>query len=119
MEERTERENFKDRCFYAKNYLIEKEIKELERVVTMYLDYAENQAARQIPVKMIEWISKLDAFLQFNEYQILKDAGKVKHVVAKQLAEKEYEKFRVTQDKNFESDFEKETKKISEKKKKK
>lgn len=102
----------------AKNYLIEKEIKELERVVTMYLDYAENQAARQIPMKMTEWITKLDAFLQFNEYQILKDAGIVKHEVAKQLAEKEYEKFRVSQDKNFESDFEKETKKISDKKKK-
>ena len=102
----------------AKNYLIEKEIKELERVVTMYLDYAENQAARQIPMKMTEWISKLDAFLQFNEYQILKDAGKVKHEVAKQLAEKEYEKFRITQDKNFESDFEKETKQISDKKRK-
>ena len=103
----------------AKNYLIEKEIKDLERVVTMYLDYAENQAARQIPMKMTQWISKLDAFLQFNEYQILKDAGKVKHEVAKQLAEKEYEKFRITQDKNFESDFEKETRKISDKKKKK
>ena len=103
----------------AKNYLIEKEIKELERVVTMYLDYAENQAARQIPMKMSEWIQKLDAFLQFNEYQILMDAGKIKHEVAKQLAEKEYEKFRITQDKNFESDFEKETKKISDKKKKK
>lgn len=103
----------------AKNYLIEKEIKELERVVTMYLDYAENQAARQIPMKMTEWSTKLDAFLQFNEYQILKDAGTVKHEVAKQLAEKEYEKFRVSQDDNFESDFEKETKKISDKKKKK
>jgi hypothetical protein len=63
-------------------------------------------------MKMTEWISKLDAFLQFNEYQILKDAGKISHEVAKQLAEKEYEKFRVIQDKNFESDFEKETKKI-------
>jgi hypothetical protein len=101
----------------AKNYLIEKEIKELELVVTMYLDYAENQAARQIPMKMTAWISKLDAFLQFNEYQILKDAGKVKHEIAKQLAEEEYKLFRITQDKNFESDFEKETKKISSKKK--
>jgi hypothetical protein len=101
----------------AKNYLIEKEIKELERVVTMYLDYAENQAARQIPMKMTAWISKLDAFLQFNEYQILKDAGNVKHEIAKQLAEEEYKLFRITQDKNFESDFEKETKKISSKKK--
>jgi len=103
----------------AKNYLMEKEIKELERVVTMYLDYAENQAARQIPMKMADWVQKIDAFLQFNEYKILKDAGKVSHEVAKKLAEKEYEKFRVIQDKNFESDFDKEIKKITPPKKKK
>lgn len=100
----------------AKNYMFEKEIKELERVVVMYLDYAELQAARQIPMKMADWIQKLDAFLQFNEYEILKDAGKVKHDVAVRLAEKEYEKFRIVQDKNFESDFDKEVKKISAKK---
>lgn len=99
----------------AKNYLIESEIKELEQVVTMYLDYAENQAARQIPMKMADWILKLDAFLQFNEYQILKDGGKVTHEVAKRLAEKEFEKFRIIQDKDFISDFEIETKKISKK----
>jgi hypothetical protein len=99
----------------AKNYLIEKEIKDLERIVSMYLDYAENQAARQIPMKMTDWILKLDAFLQFNEYQILKDAGKVRHDVAMKLAEKEYEKFRITQDKNFESDFDKEVKKLTSK----
>jgi hypothetical protein len=103
----------------AKNYLIENEIKELERVVTMYLDYAENQAARQIPMKMADWVQKMDAFLQFNEYKILKDAGKVSHEVAKKLAEKEYEKYRVIQDKNFESDFDKEVKKITPPKKKK
>lgn len=97
----------------AKNYLIEKEIKDLERIVSMYLDYAENQAARQIPMKMSDWVTKLDAFLQFNEYQILKDAGKIRHDVAVKLAEKEYEKFRITQDKNFESDFDKEVKKLS------
>jgi hypothetical protein len=100
----------------AKNYLIEKEIKELERVVTMYLDFAELQASRQIPMKMGDWISRLDAFLQFNEYQILKDAGKVSHEVAIKLAEKEYDKFRVRQDQNFESDFDKEIKKIRPKK---
>jgi hypothetical protein len=66
----------------AKNYLIEKEIKELERVVTMYLDYAELQASRQMPMKMADWVTRLEAFLQFNEYQILKDAGKVSHEVA-------------------------------------
>ncbi|SDI26618.1 virulence RhuM family protein [Mucilaginibacter sp. P25] len=102
----------------AKNYLIEKEIKELERVVTMYLDFAELQASRQIPMKMSDWISRLDAFLQFNEYQILKDAGKVSHEVAIKLAEKEYDKFRIIQDQNFESDFDKEIKRISSNKKK-
>ncbi|MBE2254770.1 MAG: virulence RhuM family protein [Ignavibacteria bacterium] len=102
----------------AKNYLKEQEIKELERVVTMYLDYAENQAARQIPMKMTDWIQKIDAFLQFNEYNILKDAGKVSNDVAKKLAEKEYEKFRIFQDRLYESDFDKEVKKITKKKKK-
>ncbi len=96
----------------AKNYLIETEIKELERVVSMYLDYAENQAARNIPMKMADWIQKLDAFLQFNEYDVLQNAGKITHEVAKQLAHQEYEKFRVVQDKNFESDFDKSVKNI-------
>lgn len=96
----------------AKNYMQEKEIKELERIVTMYLDFAELQASRQIPMKMADWVNRLDAFLQFNEYQILKDAGKVSHAVAMNLAEKEYAKFRVIQDKNFESDFEAEVKKL-------
>ena len=99
----------------AKNYMQEKEIKELERIVTMYLDFAELQAERQIPMKMTDWTSRLDAFLQFNEYQILKDAGKVRHDVAVKLAEKEYQKFRVVQDKNFESDFDKEVKKLTDK----
>lgn len=97
----------------AKNYMQEREIKELERVVVMYLDYAELQASRNIAMKMTDWIQKLDAFLQFNEYQILKDAGKVSHAVAVKLAENEYEKFRVIQDRDFESDFDKEVKKIT------
>jgi hypothetical protein len=59
----------------AKNYLIEGEIKELERIVTMYLDYAENQAARQIPMRMGDWVARLDAFLKFNEYEVLTNAG--------------------------------------------
>ena len=91
----------------AKNYLIEKEIKELERIVTMYLDYAENQAARGIPMKMNDWVEKIDGFLQFNEYKILKDAGNVSHEVAKKIAESEFEKFRIVQDSSFESDFDK------------
>ena len=97
----------------AKNYMQEKEIKELERIVTMYLDFAELQAERQIPMKMADWTSRLDAFLQFNEYQILKDAGKVSHEVAMKLVEKEYAKFRVLQDQNFVSDFDNEVKKIT------
>lgn len=103
----------------AKNYLKEKEIKELERIVTMYLDFAELQAERQIPMKMEDWVTRLDAFLQFNEYNILKDAGKISHDVAMKLAEKEYSKFRVIQDHNFESDFDKEVKKIAKRPKKK
>lgn len=96
----------------AKNYLIEKEIKELERVVTMYLDYAENQAARGIPMKMTDWVEKIDGFLQFNEYKILKDAGSVSHEVAKKIAESAYERFRIVQDNDFESDFDKTFKNI-------
>lgn len=96
----------------AKNYLDQDEMKSLERIVTMYLDYAENQAARQIPMKMADWIDRLDAFLTFNEYEILQDAGKVSHTVAKALAEKEFETFRAIQDREFVSDFERETKKM-------
>ena len=96
----------------AKNYLTEVEIKELERIVSMFLDYAENQAARQIPMKMHDWVHRLDAFLQFNEYEILHDAGKVTHELVKQLAEEEYAHFRVTQDRSFESDFERATQRL-------
>jgi len=99
----------------AKNYLEEKEIKELERIVSMYLDYAENQAARQIPMKMTDWINKLDAFLQFNEYDILKDPGKISHEVALKLVEEEFDKFRIIQDRSYESDFDEEVKKIESK----
>jgi hypothetical protein len=100
----------------AKNYLSEKELKGLNRIVTMYLDYAENQAEKQVPMKMEDWIKKLDAFLQFNEYDVLNDAGKVSAKVAKELAEKEYAKFRVVQDVEYESDFDRELKKFLEKK---
>ena len=97
----------------AKNYLAEKEIKELERIVSMYLDYAENQAARHIPMKMTDWVEKLDAFLKFKEYQILNNARTVSHEVAVKLAEEEFGKFRVIQDRDYENDFEREVKKIT------
>lgn len=85
----------------------------------MYLDFAELQAEKQNPMKMMDWVSRLDAFLQFNDYKVLKDAGKISASIAKQLAEKEYSKYRVVQDKEFESDFDKEVKRITKKGKKK
>jgi hypothetical protein len=97
----------------AKNYLNEQEIAELNRVVTMYLDYAENQAARQISMKMKDWVDKLDAFLQFNDYSVLKNAGTISAEIAKQLANDQYEKFRVRQDSEYESDFDREIKRIN------
>lgn len=96
----------------AKNYLIEKEIKDLERIVTMYLDYAELQASRQVPMKMADWVERLNAFLQFNGFEVLDNPGKVSAEVAKKLAEEQYEKFRVKQDEAFESDFEREAKRL-------
>lgn len=96
----------------AKNYLNEQEMAELNRVVTMYLDYAENQAARQISMKMKDWVDKLDAFLQFNDYSVLKNAGTISAEIAKQLANDQYEKFRVRQDSEYESDFDREIKRI-------
>ena len=96
----------------AKNYLIEREIKELDRIVEQYLLYAESQAARQIPMRMADWIVRLDAFLKFNEYDILTNAGSVSHEVAKRLVEGHYETFRVRQDDTFESDFEKEVARV-------
>lgn len=101
----------------AKNYLDEKEIDALNRMVVMYLDYAEDRAARMIPMTMKDWLEKLDAFLKFNEYEVLKDAGKISHEIAISLAEREFDKFRVIQDKNFESDFDKEIKKLTSKNK--
>ena len=73
----------------------------------MYLDYAENQAARQKYMTMKDWIEKLDAFLKFNEYEVLQNAGTVSAEIAKNLAEKEYEKFRIVHDQQYESDFDK------------
>jgi len=96
----------------AKNYLNQKEIEELNRIVSMYLDYAENQAARQIPMKMKDWIGKLDGFLQFNDYSVLKNAGSISADIAKQLATEEFEKFRVRQDSEFESDFDRAMKRL-------
>ncbi|MBI5220127.1 MAG: virulence RhuM family protein [Bacteroidia bacterium] len=96
----------------AKNYLTEKEIKNLDRFVTMYLDYAETQAELNIPMTMNDWAGKLNAFLQFNKKDILSNTGKVTQAIAKAFAESEFEKYRVIQDRNYESDFDKEIKKL-------
>jgi hypothetical protein len=103
----------------AKNYLDEKELNLLNRIVTMYLDYAEMQAQKRVVMYMKDWVVKLDAFLKFNEEEILQDSGKVSHDVAVALAEGEYEKYRVIQDRNYVSDFDREVKKLIESKKKK
>ena len=77
----------------AKNYLIEQEIKELERIVTMYLDYAELQARNRQAMTMADWADRLDAFLEFNERELLTHAGRVRGEVARTLAESRYEEF--------------------------
>lgn len=89
----------------AKNYLSEEEMKYLERIVSLYLDYAELQAQRHIPMSMEDWSKRLDGFLEFNGNDILTGPGKVSAEEAKLHAETEYEKYRITQDQIFQSDF--------------
>lgn len=89
----------------AKNYLLKDEMQELNEIVTMYLDYAARQARRHIPMTMADWASKLDAFLQFNDAELLQDKGKVTAAIAKAFAESEFEKYRILQDKEYMSDF--------------
>ena len=89
----------------AKNYLDEDELQGLRRIVTMYLDYAEHQASRHIPMTMEDWADRLNRFLEFNEHDILTDSGKVTHEIAKAFAESEFEKYRIIQDRLYESDF--------------
>ena len=91
----------------AKNYLNEKEMNYLERIVSMYLDYAELQTERKIPMSMQDWANRLDGFLEFNGNEILTDAGKISHEQAKLHALTEFEKYRIIQDRLFESDFDK------------
>ncbi len=96
----------------AKNYLEENEIKELNRLVELYLNFAELQAERNIPMKMSEWIEVLDSFLKINRYQLLDNAGKISNEQAIAKASQEFEKFRILQDKKYLSDFDKEVNKI-------
>lgn len=96
----------------AKNYLNEQHIKELNRIVSAYLDLAESRAERLIPTTMQDWISFLHQFLDLSNFPILKDKGMVSALEAKLKAEQEYDKYRMIQDKNYESDFDKEIKRI-------
>lgn len=91
----------------AKNYLNEKEMSYLERIVSLYLDYAELQAERRIPMSMEDWAKRLDSFLEFNGTELLTGAGKISAEQAKLYAETEFEKYRVIQDRLFLSDFDK------------
>jgi len=91
----------------AKNYLSDNEMAYLERIVSLYLDYAELQAERQIPMSMDDWAKRLDGFLEFNGNEILTDAGKISAEQAKLYAETEFEKYRIVQDRKFISDYDK------------
>lgn len=100
----------------AKNYLTQEELGSLGRIVNAYLDLAEDRAKRKIPMTMEDWAMRLDAFLRFDERDVLADAGKVSSRLAKEHAESEFEKFRIVQDKQFESDFDQEMKRIEKEK---
>ncbi len=100
----------------AKNYLNEKHISELNRIVSAYLDLAENRAERNIVTTMQDWANFLNSFLELSEYPILKDKGSVTALEAKLKAEQEFEVFRKIQDKNYVSDFDKEIKKLKKQK---
>ncbi|MDD3363130.1 MAG: virulence RhuM family protein [Hespellia sp.] len=91
----------------AKNYLNDKEMSYMERIVSLYLDYAELQAERQIPMSMEDWAKRLDGFLEFNGNEILTDKGKISAEQAKLHAETEFEKYRIVQDRMFMSDYDK------------
>lgn len=102
----------------AKNYLNAKELESLGRIVSAYLDLAENRAERGIAMTMEDWVNRLDEFLKFDDREVLQDAGRIKASIAKEYAEKEFEKYRPVQDKLFESDFDKDVKAISKRVKK-
>ena len=98
----------------AKNYLSHQHVTELNRIVSAYLDLAENNAQRGIAFNMQQWVKFIDGFLELSNYPILKDIGRVSMLETKLKAEEEYDKFRVLQDKTYESDFDREIKKAIE-----
>lgn len=98
----------------AKNYLTAEELDSLGRIVNAYLELAEDRARRKIPMTMEDWAIRLDKFLEFDERDVLKHAGKISAKIAKDHAESEFEKYRIIQDRLFESDFDKEMKALEE-----
>ncbi len=103
---------FKSDVSVAKNYLEEEHLKQLEKIVSAYLELAENRAGRGIVMNMKDWVLFLDKFLELSDYPILLDKGKVSALEAKLKAESEYDKYRVIQDRNYISDFDREVKKL-------
>ncbi len=99
----------------AKNYLSEKEMQQLQRLVSAYLDLAEDMAMREIPMTMEDWEIRLNKFIEATDRSVLQDSGKVTAEIAKAHAETEFEKYRIIQDQLFESDFDKEIKKLQQK----
>ena len=89
----------------AKNYLSKDEIKDLEGIVSAFLELAENRARRHIPMSMEDWVSLIDKYLLLDNRDILKDAGKISHEIACDRALTEFEKYRIKQDKLYKSDF--------------
>lgn len=98
----------------AKNYLTDEELNSLGRIVNAYLELAENRAKRKIPMTMEDWSNRLDKFLEFDELDILQNAGQISAKIAKQHAESEFEKYRIIQDRTFKSDFDLEIKQLTE-----
>ena len=98
----------------AKNYLNKEELEALGRIVNAFLDLAENRAQRKIPMTMQDWATRIDQFLAFDEREILQDSGKISAEIAKEKAETEFEIYRIIQDQFFESDFDREIKKLNE-----
>lgn len=91
----------------AKNYLDKEELDSLGRIVNAYLELAEDRARRKVPMTMEDWSRRLDAFLEFDDREVLQDIGKVSAKLAQAYAESEFEKYRIVQDRLFESDFDK------------
>ena len=89
----------------AKNYLTSQELESLGRIVNAWLDLAEDRARRKIPMTMEDWAKRLDRFLEFDDRKLLEDSGKITAEMAKEFAETEFEKYRIVQDRLFESDF--------------